>query len=281
VAGKEGLKGPWLIATIIIAILAIGLSVWGAITFATEKEWSWGKATLALGFGAWMVLGGILWLSGTGFFIMELLGFTIKDRKIVRYKINWDSIDISIVALTAAVYGGALAATGGLTIIPGFTWIRPANALTPVFGVLFGIPGALGTAIGNFIADAFAGYLGWGSIGGFIGNFILAYIPYKMVSDPSLRSPKAWFELYLSIIIGSVWCSAYISWWLYVWGPQVSPWPLVGLPAPLVWGWFFPFVIVNNMLVSAILSGPIIYILYPVVKNWGLLWTDRIKILSK
>ncbi len=279
-SGDQKVKGPWLIATIIVAIIAIGLSIWGAITFATEKEWSWGKATAALGFGTWAVIGGILWFAGTAFFIMELAGFTIYNRKLVRYKLNWDSIDISIVALTAAVYGGALAATGGLTIIPGFTWIRPANALTPVFGILFGIPGCLGTAIGNFLADAFAGYLGWGSIGGFIGNFILAYIPYKMVSDPSLRSPKAWFELYVSIIIGSIWCSAYISWWLYVWGPQVSPWPLVGLPAALVWGWFFPFVIVNNLLVSAILSGPITYILYPVVKNWGLLWTDRIKISS-
>ena len=278
---NKKISGVWLGLTIIVVIIAIGLSVWGAITYVTEKQWSWGKASLSLGYGAWMAIGGILWVVGSAFFIMELAGYTIHSGKIAKFKLNWDSIDISIVALTAALYGGSLAATGGLTIIPGFTWIRPANALAPIFGVLFGLPGCIGTAIGNFIADAFAGYLGWGSIGGFVGNFLLAYISYKMVGDPSLRSAKAWFYLYLSIIIGSVWCSAYISWWLYAWGPQVSPWPLVGLPAPLVWGWFFPFVIVNNTLVSAILSGPIIFALYPLVKNWGLLWSDRIKFIKK
>lgn len=274
-------RGMWLVATILVAILALGLSIWGAITFAMEggEKWSWGRMTLALGYNTWAILGGISWFIGTILFVMELTGHTIRRGKIVKFNMAWDSIDISIIALTAAVYGGALAATGGLTIIPGATWIRPANALPPVFGVLFGLPGCIGTALGNFLADAFAGYLGWGSIGGFIGNFILAYVPYKMVSDPSLREQKAWFEFYASIIISSIWCSAYISWWLYVWGPQVSPWPLVGLPAMLVWGWFFPFVIVNNLLLTAIISAPITYILYPVVRNWGLLWNERIKIL--
>ncbi len=282
VSKEVGPRGLWLVATILMAALALGLSIWGAITFAMEGglKWSWGRATLSLGYGTWAIVGGILWVAGTAFFVMELAGYTIRKGRIARFRIAWDSIDISIIALTAAVYGGSLAATGGLTIIPGATWIRPANALPPIFGVLFGIPGCIGTALGNFLADAFAGYLGWGSIGGFIGNFILAYIPYKLVSDPSLRNPKAWFEFYASIIISAIWCSAYISWWLYVWGPQVSPWPLVGLPAAIVWGWFFPFVIVNNLFVTAIVSGPIVYVLYPVVKNWGLLWSDRIKMMS-
>ncbi|HIQ03918.1 MAG TPA: QueT transporter family protein [Desulfurococcales archaeon] len=280
-------KGKWLVITVIVAVLALIFGIWGAYTYVTEFKWgepeTWtlSRSILMLGSGFWFVVGAILWIVGTAFLIMELAGYTFMGFKITKFKIRWDSIDIAIMALTAAVYGGALAATGGLVVIPGFTWIRPANALTPVFGVLFGLPGAIGTAIGNFIADAFAGYLGWGSIGGFVGNFILAYIPYKLVSDPSLRSPRAWAECYLSIIIASVWCSAYISWWLYIWSPGVSPVPLVGLPPIMIWGWFFPFVIINNLLVSVILSPPIIYILYPVVKNWGLLWKDRITILSR
>lgn len=38
------------------------------------------------------------------------------------------------------------------------TEVRPAGALPPVFGLLFGVPGALGCAVGNFLADMLSGY---------------------------------------------------------------------------------------------------------------------------
>lgn len=38
------------------------------------------------------------------------------------------------------------------------TEVRPASALNPIFGLMFGIPGAVGCALGNFIADMFSGY---------------------------------------------------------------------------------------------------------------------------
>lgn len=40
----------------------------------------------------------------------------------------------------------------------GLTEIRPAGAFPPVFGLLIGIPGAIGCALGNFAADIMSGY---------------------------------------------------------------------------------------------------------------------------
>ncbi|MGQ4834653.1 MAG: QueT transporter family protein [Candidatus Asgardarchaeia archaeon] len=280
--GEETTKGQEIgqkIIAIIVAIAVIAFSVYGAWDF-TVNGFNWTLGAIFLSAAAIVVpISAILWILGTIFFFMELAGytFTFPKFKIKKQRIKWDSIDVAIAGLVAAVYGGGLAATGGLVIIPGATWIRPANALTPVFGVLFGIPGALGTAIGNFIADSLAGFLGLGSLGGFVGNFILAYIPYKFMTDHSLKTGKSWTEFYIwGVLINSIWCSAYISFTLYI----LLQLGLLGMPFEVIWGWFFPWVIVNNSIVTAFVSGILIYILMPVVKQWGLYWEDRIEFIE-
>lgn len=280
--GEETAKGQEMgqkIIAIIVAVIVIAFSVYGAWDFAVHG-FGWTLGAIFLSAAAIVVpISAILWILGTIFFFMELAGytFTFPKFKIVKQRIRWDSIDVAIAGLVAAVYGGGLAATGGLVIIPGATWIRPANALTPVFGVLFGIPGALGTAIGNFIADSLAGFLGLGSLGGFVGNFILAYIPYKFMTDHSLKTGKSWTEFYIwGVLINSIWCSAYISFTLYI----LLQLGLLGMPFEVIWGWFFPWVIVNNSVVTAFVSGILIYILLPVVKQWGLYWEDRIEFVE-
>lgn len=267
------------IIAIIVAAIVIAFAVYGTWDFATYGfGWSFGAFMLSIA-AIVLPIAAILWIIGTIIFFMELVGytFTFPKFKIVRQKIRWDSMDIAIAGLVAAVYGGGLAATGGFVIIPGATWIRPANALTPVFGVLFGIPGAIGTAIGNFIADSLAGFLGLGSLGGFVGNFILAYVPYKFMKDHSLKTARSWTEFYFwGVLINSIWCSAYISFTLYL----LLQMGLLGMPYEVIWGWFFPFVIINNAIVTAFVSGILIYILMPIVKQWGLYWADRIEILE-
>ena len=84
-----------------------------------------------------------------------------------------------LVALSAAIYAALLIPFKGIPLVPGFIEIRPANAFPVVFGLLFGPAGAWGAAIGNLIGDFF-GTLSLGSIGGFVGNFFLALLPYKM-----------------------------------------------------------------------------------------------------
>ncbi len=273
---KEVGAALWGISIIIAALfiaffLYIGVDI---LTKGLDKsgEWLITQPFVRLGRDFWFAVGAVVWIVGTVLFFMELIGVTIKGWKLVKQIIRWDAVDISVTALSAAVYGGALAATGGIPIIPGFTWIRPANALAPLFGILFGIPGALGTAIGNFIADALAGYLSVGSIGGFIGNFIIAYVPYKLMKDHTFRTPRSIIEFYIwGVLISSVWCSIYISWWLDALEP------VIGLPRPFVWGWFAPFVIFNNAFITAILTPILGYILYPPIKARGLYWADRIE----
>lgn len=88
---------------------------------------------------------------------------------------------IILVAVCAAIYGAALIAfKTAIPLIPGITEVRIANIFPMVFGLLFGPAGAWGTATGNLIGDIFGGTLGPGSFAGFIGNFLLGYLPYTM-----------------------------------------------------------------------------------------------------
>ncbi len=87
---------------------------------------------------------------------------------------------IVLVALTAAVYAAILIPFKiALPIVPGFTEVRPANVIPIIFSLMFGPAAAWGSAFGNLIADAF-GTFGPGSLFGFVGNFLMGFIPYKM-----------------------------------------------------------------------------------------------------
>ena len=82
-----------------------------------------------------------------------------------------------------------------MNLIPGFTDIRPVQALGPVYGVFFGPLGCLASACGNLAADAFDDALRWTSIAGFAANFLgplLAWLFWTRVSRTpfSLRSPR-------------------------------------------------------------------------------------------
>jgi energy-coupling factor transport system substrate-specific component len=245
-------------------IVSKGLGNW--------QRWVISAPFIGLGSDFWFLVSGVLWALGTALFFMEMSGYTIaRGFRIARNNVRWDAVDVTVAALSAAIYGGSLAATGGIPIIPGFTWLRPGNALAPLFGMLFGLPGALGVSIGNFIADALTGYLSIGSIGGFIGNFMIAYIPYKLVSDHSFRTPRSIIEYYIwGAFVGSIYVALYISWWLD------ALMPVIGLPRELVWGWFAPWVIFNDAIVTTTITPILGYLLYQPIKMRGLYWRDRI-----
>lgn len=65
-----------------------------------------------------------------------------------------------------------------MSIIPGFTEIRPVMLLKPVYGVFFGMPGCVAFAIGNLIGDVMSGSLRWSSIAGFAANFLGPFVFY-------------------------------------------------------------------------------------------------------
>jgi energy-coupling factor transport system substrate-specific component len=180
---------------------------------------------------------------------------------------------VVLVALSAAIYAAVLIPFKGFPIVPGYIELRPANAFPIVFGLLFGPAGAWGAAIGNTIGDFVGGTLTLGSVGGFVGNFFLALLPYKLWSvffrrdenmETNVDSGKKFGVYILVTILASTVCAVIIAWWV----------DLLGLfPFRL----FFVLVFFNNAIMASVLGPILLLALYPRVKRWGLLWTEIIE----
>ena len=179
---------------------------------------------------------------------------------------------VVLVALSAAIYAAVLIPFKGFPLVPGYIELRPANAFPIVFGLLFGPAGAWGAAIGNLIGDFF-GTLSLGSVGGFVGNFFLAFLPYKMWSvffrrdenmEENVDSGKKFGVYILLVLLTSAVCAVIISWWV----------DLLGLAPFAV---FFALIFFNNAVMAGVLGPILLLALYPRVKRWGLLWTEIIE----
>jgi energy-coupling factor transport system substrate-specific component len=179
---------------------------------------------------------------------------------------------VVLVALSAAIYAAVLIPFKGFPLVPGYIELRPANAFPIVFGLLFGPAGAWGAAIGNLIGDFF-GTLSLGSVGGFVGNFFLALLPYKMWSvffrrdenmEENVDSPKKFGVYILVTILASTVCAAIIAWLIDLLGffPYVE---------------FFALIVFNNVIMGGVLGPILLLALYPRVKRWGLLWTEIVE----
>jgi len=274
-----GVKVAMLLAVIVGLLLAAALvyAFWLAIQQNPENPWvAFVISQVFTGYHDLIfAIGAVVWILGTAIFILELAGRTPTRRGLKPSGmgvLSWSVLDTALAALSAAVYGALLTATAPIVIVPGFTWLRPANALAPLFGMFFGIPGCVGVAIGNLIADIFGGFFGVGSFGGFIGNFLIAYLPYKFVRDHSFSTASSIGEFYLWGVIAQALVSAiYICWWLDV-AEQ-----MVGLPLFVTWGIIAPTILTNNIVVNAVLSPVLGRLLWPLVKGRGLYWRDRVR----
>jgi energy-coupling factor transport system substrate-specific component len=157
-----------------------------------------------------------------------------------------------------------------LWIIPGVTAVRPGNAIPPFTSMIFGPAAAWGSAVGNLIGfDILGGALTIGSIGGFIGNFFLGLVPYKIWQrvfreEPHCRTASSLIKFEFVILVHSGVVALIIPFWT----------ELVGfIPfTPLA------FIIFFNELISAGIIAPILMALvYPRAKRAGWLWTDVMK----
>jgi energy-coupling factor transport system substrate-specific component len=180
---------------------------------------------------------------------------------------------VVLVALSAAIYAAVLIPFKGFPIVPGYIELRPANAFPIVFGLLFGPAGAWGAAIGNTIGDFVGGTLTVGSVGGFVGNFFLALLPYKMWSvffrrdenmEENVDSGKKFGVFILLVILASTVCALIIAWW-------------VDLLAFFPFVVFFALIFFNNAVMGGVLGPILLLALYPRVKRWGLLWTEIVE----
>lgn len=179
---------------------------------------------------------------------------------------------IILVALSAAIYASLLLVfKAGIVIVPGITEVRPANVFPIIFGLMFGPAGAWGSAIGNTIGDLLGGTIGWGSVAGFFGNFFLGFIPYKLWGAMGLvpkndmttntNSLKKLLAYGIVTVVAAAACAIIISWYLDLAG--IVPFAFLAI-----------VITINNSLTELVLGPPLLLLLYPRVRRWGLLWND-------
>ena len=183
-----------------------------------------------------------------------------------------DARMVMFVVVIAAVYAAFLIPFKGLVIVPGFTTVRPANVLPIVLSLLFGPAAAWGSAFGNLFADAFGGTLTWGSAFGFVGNFFYGFVAYRLWGnlgalssgeEPDMRSLRQLVEYLIVALVAAAGTGAIIGWGLDVLG--LLPFSVLAT-----------IITVNNFLPAAVLGPPLLYLLYPRIKNAGALYPDLV-----
>lgn len=169
---------------------------------------------------------------------------------------------VVLVALTAALYAALLVPFKPIPIIPGITELRPANVVPIVASLLFGPAAAWGAAIGNLVGDFF-GTLGPGSFFGFIGNFLLGYLPYRLwrawARGREPAGAAGLMPLFLAVcLVAAAACGVVIAWGVDLLG--LVPFKILATVITL-----------NNTLAGFVLGIILLPLLYPRAKRWRLL----------
>lgn len=177
---------------------------------------------------------------------------------------------VAITVVVAALYMTGLIPLSSLVIVPGFTTVRPATALPIVLGLFVGPAAAWGAAIGNLLGDVFSGQLSQGSVFGFVGNFFLGFVGYKLWGnlgrlssdeEPDMRSWRQLAEFLVVAFVAAAGTGAIIAWGL----------DLLGL---FPFSVFATIVTVNDFVAAAVLGPPVLYLLYPRVARSGFRYPD-------
>lgn len=172
---------------------------------------------------------------------------------------KYSTIDLVLMVMTAAIYAAALLTLSFIKLAPG-TFLRPANALQAPFGILFGIPGCIGIAIGNLLSDLTQGTAPHVMIMGTLTNFLAAFLPYLLVSNAKLATRRSVVEF---VWWGSILGGLIVSSSIFV---NV----MFGLTPKAVAIAFFPTTLLNQLLPSLLLGIPLEKLLYPFVIRSGL-----------
>jgi energy-coupling factor transport system substrate-specific component len=178
---------------------------------------------------------------------------------------------IVLTAVTAAIYAAVLIPFKAIPLVPGFTEVRPGNMIPVAFGLFFGPAGAWGAAIGNTLGDIFGSTFGVGSLFGLVGNFLFAYVPYKLWMNlgvlrpeeraPDCRSAKKVVFFIVCGILASAACGLFIAWGVDLLG--FVPFSVLGTIIPM-----------NNAIAACVLGLILTILLFPRIKKWDLYWLD-------
>lgn len=215
------------------------------------------------------VAGGIAAVIALGLFVLEVVFRrtpVLRPRPaLVDNGVRWTPRELLVVAMCAAIFAVTLAITAGIQLIPGFVQARPANALIAVFGILFGVPGALGLGVGNIIGDILSGTLTIGSVGGFLGLFLAGYISHKLLGQRNPSNAREVSVFYLVTFLASLFGTGLlISFWL-----QTSR----ILPPQAVWAATFPSIFFVTLYPQWLFSIFILKALYRPLEQRG--WVSQ------
>lgn len=169
---------------------------------------------------------------------------------------------VVLTVLTAGIFAAILIPFKGIPLIPGITELRPANVIPVVFGLLFGPAGAWGAAFGNLIGDFF-GTMGVGSFFGFWGNFLSAYLTYKLWGDCPLADLSRHLPRFISAVVLGAWaCALMVGFGVEIF--RLLPFSVIALA-----------VFINNAVIALILGPFLLKLLEPRVSRWDLAWTEQ------
>ena len=173
---------------------------------------------------------------------------------------KFGTLDIALTILGAVLYGLGCFSTMGLAF--GFITARPFSFIAPFWGIMFGPwVGGLAAGIGNtFISDILAGWFGIGGVGGFVGNFLMAFIPGLLVRDP-----RDWKSVVLwGGIVGTLFTAVCVGGWIALMGYA----PFMTL---------FTSVLVADIPPNVILTPLVCIWLFDRIRKRGLYWRDRLE----
>lgn len=174
---------------------------------------------------------------------------------------------IGYFALTAALYALLLYPLKEYSFFSANAdYLRIAMGLPVAFSFLFGPAAAWGTAFGNLAFDAATGPLTWVTPLGFLGNFLIAYLPYKLWSKVTAEKPDLKSAKKLGLFCGLCALACVVCGLLIGWGLLY----LFAIPFVMT-----SFTIFASDLLWAILLGPVLLRLsYGYFSKHKLLYTD-------
>lgn len=169
---------------------------------------------------------------------------------------------VVLMALSAALYAAILIPFKFATVIPGLTEIRPGACIPVVTGIMFGPAACWGSALGNVIGDVAGGQFGVGSAFGFVGNFMLSFVAWKLseafrVEQGERRLERRMLSWTAICLSASSACALVVGWGVDVLG--VVPFTFLGT-----------VVFMNDLVVSLLLGPLLLGVLLPRATRWGL-----------
>ena len=175
-----------------------------------------------------------------------------------------------IAALITAMFAILAVSINVMQFAGGYSQIRPVNAIPAPVGLVFGPIGAISCALGNLLGDLphLADYHGTAVLG-FVGNFLSAYIPYKVwrAIDSDVVSVHSWRQIGLyvwSTVLSCLSCALMLGFGLSVFFGQWY--------GEIVAGIFF-----NNLTFSLALGLPVLIVLTSTDFGLGIWVTLRVR----